>query len=89
MKPAVPVVQTLSEQLERWLDGDYTHANGQCCPDFGCCNPDARADRKTREAFVAGNEGVRHGFLMLFLGNAIAARSPEKRVYIAGEGPPS
>lgn len=82
----IPNVATFDEQLALWVKGDYTHAKGQCCPDFGCCNPSSRADQKTREAFVAGNEGTRHNFLMLFLSNAIATIRPEKRVYLAGEG---
>ena len=85
----IPVVQSHDEQLKRWLRGDYTHTNDECCPDFGCCNLAARADRETREAFVAGNEEVRHGFLMQFLANAIAAYYPKKKVYLAGEGPPA
>lgn len=81
----VPIVQTYDEQLKRWRNGDYTHANGQCCPDFGCCNLSIRADQKTREAFITGNEDVRQEFLMLFLGNAISAIAPKKKVYFAGE----
>lgn len=80
---------TADEQLVLWLEGDSRCPNDrdECCPDFSCCRPDFLADKKTRQAFVDGDEKTRMELLGMFLGNAFAVAS-ENKVYIAGVDDP-
>ena len=62
------------EQLKRWVKGDSYHLIGKhdsCCPDFSCCNPELKVNKKTRETFYAAykqkNDRVVRGMLMTFL----------------------
>ena len=78
---------TSSEQLERWVEGESIHrgspTEGQCCPDFSCCNDKMNTPKETREVFQRANEQIRESMLMTFLGQALAGY--EKEVYIAGD----
>ncbi len=77
----------IDEQTQRWLGGKPVHndVDGECCPDFSCCQPELLAPIETREAFVRANEDARMSMLMSFLGAGLAAAVPEKTVYIAGD----
>ena len=75
------------EQLRRWVKGDSVHngatkSNGECCPDFSCCQPNALAPKIAREKFAAANESDRIWMAVHFLGCAVA----DENVYIAGQG---
>lgn len=74
----------MSEQLEKWLNGEPVHAE-QCCPDFSCCRgKDKIAPREQRERFIKavkdGDRATEMEMLGMFLGNAMA----EEKVYVAG-----
>ena len=80
-------IMSPDEQLRRWVEGDSVHngatkSDGECCPDFSCCQPDALAPKAAREKFAAANESDRSGMTMHFLGCALA----NENVYIAGQG---
>ena len=57
-------------------------SEGECCPDFSCCQPSMAVQISVREAFVAASPKDREKFLMGFLGGVVQG----KNVYIAGQG---
>jgi hypothetical protein len=86
--------ESILEQLDKWVEGNPVHntVRDECCPDFSCCRGKAylapRIERlKFREAYLAGNEELVNGMLMMFLGAMLS--DPEvvgdKKVYLAGD----
>ena len=79
---------TPKEQLELWVEGNSIHNKDnrdECCPDFSCCKPELKANRKIREAFANANGHDRGHMLMMFLGQLINNYFKEekgKKVYI-------
>ena len=78
------------EQLEQWLLGNPLHnvARDECTPDFSCCRgKEYMVDEAARQAFYdaykSGNDDLVHGFLMMFLSEALV----NKGAYIAGFQP--
>lgn len=69
---------TLEEQTERWAAGESIHLDGQCTPDFSCCEPELLAPVEIRQAYLAASIGERIQFLGHFL-NAAFARETEQR----------
>jgi hypothetical protein len=71
----------MSEQLEKWLNGEPIHGE-QCCPDFSCCTGNI-APLEQRQRFVRaireGDERTQMEMLGMFLGAAIGSS-----VYVAG-----
>ena len=80
---------TPEEQLHLWLKGASVCPNTQsaCCPDFSCCQPQLLASLEERQAFVDGTDETRHHLLGGFLGVAMAAAIPDKKVHVAGTVP--
>ena len=78
---------TVEEQLQRWVEGESIcpNENGECCPDFSCCNPKLLQPREVREAFAVANDDQRFNFLMNFLGAMTAESGVD--VHIAGKDP--
>lgn len=78
---------TSDEQLQLWVHGDprHNHAEGECCPDFSCCEPALLQPYEVRLAFLHGTEQRRHELLMTFLAAAMS-RAGDKRAHIAGRG---
>ena len=66
-------------------DGSYgeTIEDGECCPDFSCCAPDAIWAKDRRYAFLAASGKDREGMLLGALSGLLA----DEPVYIAGEKP--
>lgn len=79
--------QRTAKQLEAWVDGEAKHneVDGECCPDFSCCNDDVTTPKETRERFgraiAEGDEETKMQMLEMFLGGAFATMG--KTVYIA------
>ena len=73
------------EQLALWVAGEAVHRgvrpDGECCPDFSCCNPKMFTEKSEREAFRDATEDIRHSMLMTFLGRALSGHE----VYLAGD----
>lgn len=78
---------TYDEQLQKWLAGQSVHMgerpDGQCCPDFSCCQPQLLAPEAERRVFVERPE-VRDQLCMGFLGRALAEMGKADEVHIAG-----
>jgi hypothetical protein len=80
---------TYDEQLQAWLRGESLcpNENGECCPDFSCCQSAFKATKQEREQFVAahaaGDDETIYAMLLGFLGNALARYS--SKVHIAGQ----
>lgn len=76
----------MSEQLQKWLNGESVHME-QCCPDFSCCRPELLANKDVRERYVKaeteGDESTRMEMLGMFLGAAMNT----SEVYVAGLNP--
>ncbi len=79
-------------QLDAWVAGTSTHntVDGECCPDFSCCNTDVRTPVEMRERFARaqaeGDEKTKMAMLGGFLGAAIASALPDTKVYVTGDG---
>lgn len=76
---------TPDEQLDRWLVGDAQCPNddGECCPDFSCCDPSIAASMEEKLAFVEGTDHVRNHLMLKFL--ARMAGNLDIDVHVAGE----
>lgn len=74
------------EQLQKWYNGESTHDEEQCCPDFSCCTgiiaPIEQRERFIK-AVIENDHRTRNEMLGMFLGKAIASEFKES-VYIAG-----
>lgn len=83
---------TPAKQLEEWIKGNSIHndVRDECCPDFSCCLPDLLVDKQLRikflELYKANDQEGMFGMLGMFLGGCIAKASPDKKVYIYGDG---
>jgi len=80
----------LHTQTSEWLKGNPQHnaVDGECCPDFSCCNPELLAPKEVRELFYkadqTGNDKVCSRMLGEFLGKMVDAILDEPKVHIAG-----
>ncbi len=74
-------------QLDEWVAGRSHHndVDGECCPDFSCCNSDSLADEDTRILFRNSGEHTRSMMLMGFLGDMLAYHGKRDKVHIAGQ----
>ncbi len=83
---------TSIKQLTEWVKGNSVHIgdgeNGQCCPDFSCCNPLIDTPKEERELFaelyINEKTEEQEKMLMMFLGRSLATIGKDKDVYIAG-----
>jgi hypothetical protein len=75
---------TYQEQLDLWVEGKSLcpNDNGECCPDFSCCNPNFLAPLEIRKMFKDCPDR-REALLFGFLENAIS--SLNKKVYLTGK----
>ena len=79
---------TKDEQLNLWVNGTSMHrgdsVNGECCPDFSCCQPKLLAPKEERELFrdlcLNEQDDERQRMLMMFLGRAFG----NYNIYLAG-----
>lgn len=67
---------THDEQLKLWVEGTSVHGamyeddslniepDGECCPDFSCCDPSLKWPREKREAFAAANQADRERMML-------------------------
>lgn len=82
---------TPDEQLARWVAGESIHrggkTDGECCPDFSCCQPSLLQPEEVRRAFAAADDRERGRFLLTFLGAMVADLGASERVYVAGKPP--
>lgn len=86
------------EQLRQWVAGNSMHRHtnskyvkdGECCPDFSCCQSDLLATLEERQAFVTGDKGARNRWLFVFLKRALeaVAKKPDLRVHVVSDTPP-
>ena len=86
-------------QLKEWVAGRPWHnpfncdntrhdgvtTEGECCPDFSCCNPSFLAPVEAREAFAKANEETRGGMLVMFLSGCILEHTKEDVYVSTGE----
>ena len=77
---------TPEQQVKAWVEGNpkCPNDNGECCPDFSCCQPHLLSPEPERIAFAEGDSDLRNKMLPGFLGRAFATLG--KKVHIAGEG---
>ena len=81
----------VATQLHEWVKGNPMHnaADGECCPDFACCNAKVDTPRETRERFAKahreGDEQMQMQMLGMFLGAGLADVIGKKQVHIAGD----
>ena len=49
---------THDEQIKAWVEGRSLHSftEGECVPDFSCCQPDLKVDEATRRRFGQAHE---------------------------------
>ena len=74
------------QQLDEWIKGNSAHTdNGDCCPDFSCCNPKLMANEEERKIFAEADESKQMKMLFGYLGKMLAVEMPEKKVYLAGD----
>ena len=81
-------------QLSEWDKGNPIHndIDGECCPDFSCCQPKLLQPKEVREAFAAaekeGKEDLKMSMLGTFLGtvieNHLSKKEDPPKVHIAG-----
>ncbi len=79
------------EQLKKWVQGisEHNDADGECCPDFSCCNKKIEPTPiATRERFAQACEAedtkTRMAMLGSFLGAAMATTGVN--AHVAGDG---
>jgi hypothetical protein len=83
-------VERLNKQTLDWVNGNPKHnyTDGECCPDFSCCNPELLAAKEVRELFYkadqTGNDKVRSRMLGEFLGKMVDAMPDKTKVHIVG-----
>ena len=83
---------TSEEQLDLWIKGKSVHnfdrckPDGECCPDFSCCDKKVNTPIELRKKFKRSNDEVRFEMLGLFLSGAIKKEFLNKKIYISGDG---
>lgn len=79
---------TPDEQLTLWACGTAACPNdrGECCPDFGCCNPTLMWSKEKREAFVAADAQKREAMMM---GSVVALLSSQDVDAVVLPAPPT
>jgi len=86
---------TPEEQLDLWIEGKSVHnfdrcrPDGECLPDFSCCNKNVNTPIEIRKKFKASNDEVRFGMLGMFLSGAIQGEFSDydnRDIYISGDG---
>lgn len=48
--------------------------DGECCPDFSCCNPDLQWPKELRQKFKEADEAVRESMLIMSLSQVMASQ---------------
>ena len=75
------------EQLEFWVTGNNVHntERDECCPDFGCCQPNNHFSPQLRAKFLATyrESGVEACFPMLIMALSGAAADCGVSVHVA------
>lgn len=77
-------------QLDDWVAGTSNHntVDGECCPDFSCCNDKADTPTDVRERFARAvaekDEKTKMAMLGGFLGQMLATQGI--KAHIAGDG---
>ena len=84
-------IMTPNEQLELWVSGKLVHngntrLEGECCPDFSCCNGNPWP-KEQRITFRDASEQERLFMLFGGLSNLLNKDDEDPKVYIAGLGP--
>lgn len=83
---------TPEEQLDLWVSGKSVHnydrypPDGECCPDFSCCDKNANTPIELRKRFKAADDETRFKMLGMFLSGMIANEIPDEKIYISGDG---
>ena len=67
---------TTEEQLQQWVDGKSIHngpsrGEGECCPDFSCCNPGMQWPEEKRRQFLAADRQQRSAMCAGALGQLL------------------
>ncbi|MDJ0953379.1 MAG: hypothetical protein QNJ81_06845 [Acidimicrobiia bacterium] len=81
----------IEEQLIEWANGNSIHneERGECCPDFSCCVPEAKADKDVRQrflkAYMENDQRLMGEMLGNFLANIIQHKTGQIP-YVAGLG---
>jgi len=84
-------VERSNFQLDNWVLGNSIHndVDGECCPDFSCCEPRNLQPVEIRKTFAIAHyqkrEDITMPMLMSFLGAGIEYMAGEKKVHILGE----
>lgn len=74
---------TYEEQIMQWAGGVSIHVDGQCCPDFSCCQDKYCASPEERVLFRDRRE-LRDQMLIGFLGAALGAAYGRTDIHVAG-----
>lgn len=80
---------TSDEQLKKWVDGESVHngptsKDGECCPDFSCCQPGLKWPPEKRKEFAGADDQTRSKMLMGALRHMLDYNEM-RRVKIVGE----
>src|SRR5687767_14947612 len=76
-------------QLEQWVAGNPIHndIDGNCLPDFSCCNKRMHTDIEKRKAYLEHYKKTGEwemGLLQESLGKAMLTTGKETNIYVAG-----
>lgn len=82
-------VKSRDDQLALWLKGEnqHNHIDGECCPDFACCQPHNHWSPELREKFAKAHYAKDEDTVMSMLGMALTAAfsNAAQIVHLAGE----
>jgi len=81
-------------QLSEWVKGRPWHnpfncddtrhdgdtSEGECCPDFSCCEPSMLAPEEARKAFAKSGNETRMGMLGMFLSGMVADATENTKI---------
>jgi hypothetical protein len=71
-------------QLLEWVDGNSIHneIEGECCPDFSCCNPKLLKEKFFREKYLASNSEQRESLCFGLLSDFLKFHNLSKKVFV-------
>ena len=89
-------LEAREHQLREWVAGRPWHnpfnhddtrhdgdtSQGECCPDFSCCQPSLLAPQAAREAFAKADDETRFKMLGMFLSGCVAEVTKDTEVNV-------
>ena len=82
-------IKRLDKQILEWVKGNPIHnkVDGECCPDFSCCNKSLLAPLEVRQIFYNAFLKDDHETISRLLGEFLTrlmTSMPDKRTHITG-----